>query len=581
MFRRTAQSPGKARTVRRALCATCLSALLLWSQAPAAASELPAGLIRVAADRKVAFGTPLAISPDLYTELDTTRTAVIESFPISAERAVRLELERFEIFAPDAVIVEADAAGERPLPRPALVTLRGVVTGSPGSSVYLSVTPRRLDGMIWLDGDSYVVSSGPFGQALAPVVYRLADAPPGAIRADFTCFADVLPALERWPAAAQRRDGAARGDAPCRRADLAIETDVEFRQLLGGSTPATQYAGQLFGAVSEIFTRDVNARLQIVFLRIWSGPPGSDPWNQSDMVAQLTQFQDYWNANMTDVARNAAHFLSGRGLGGGVAYLPGLCWPQYDYGLSANLNGYFPYPIQNNSPQNWDLMVTSHELGHNFGANHTHDLDPPVDGCAYGDCSVTPNGTIMSYCHLCPGGLANVRMEFHPRNIEEMLGWLGGNPFCNIDLDPVTIVDQPDGATACPGEDVLLTVVAAGDGPISYQWRKDGVDIPGATTSTYLISSVGPGDAGAYDVVCSGPCGPVVSDPAVIALAGAYAGDLDNDCDVDLADLSLLLGSFGLCAGNPGYSAAADLDGSGCVGLTDLSMLLQDFGAGT
>ncbi len=55
-------------------------------------------------------------------------------------------------------------------------------------------------------------------------------------------------------------------------------------------------------------------------------------------------------------------------------------------------------------------------------------------------------------------------------------------------------------------------------------------------------------------------------------------GDLDGDGDVDLLDLSQLLISFGLCAGNPGYDAAADLDASGCVDLWDLSVLLANFG---
>ncbi len=55
-------------------------------------------------------------------------------------------------------------------------------------------------------------------------------------------------------------------------------------------------------------------------------------------------------------------------------------------------------------------------------------------------------------------------------------------------------------------------------------------------------------------------------------------GDLDGDGDVDLADLSELLESFGLCAGDLGYNPDADLDGDNCVGLGDLSALLENFG---
>ncbi len=51
-------------------------------------------------------------------------------------------------------------------------------------------------------------------------------------------------------------------------------------------------------------------------------------------------------------------------------------------------------------------------------------------------------------------------------------------------------------------------------------------------------------------------------------------GDTDGDCDVDLADLSSLLESFG-CAG---VSCSPDIDDDGDVDLADLSDLLEDFG---
>ena len=60
-----------------------------------------------------------------------------------------------------------------------------------------------------------------------------------------------------------------------------------------------------------------------------------------------------------------------------------------------------------------------------------------------------------------------------------------------------------------------------------------------------------------------------------------YAGDIDGDGDVDLADLATLLGAYGACVGDPDYNPDADLDESGCVDLIDLATLLADYGAGT
>ncbi len=57
-------------------------------------------------------------------------------------------------------------------------------------------------------------------------------------------------------------------------------------------------------------------------------------------------------------------------------------------------------------------------------------------------------------------------------------------------------------------------------------------------------------------------------------------GDLDGDCDVDLADLAALLGCYGTCAGDEDYNPDADFDDSGCIDLADLAELLGHYGEG-
>src|SRR5439155_7834570 len=58
----------------------------------------------------------------------------------------------------------------------------------------------------------------------------------------------------------------------------------------------------------------------------------------------------------------------------------------------------------------------------------------------------------------------------------------------------------------CPGQSASFTTTASGTGPFSYQWLKDGVDISGATGSTYSIATVSAADAGTYCVVVTGTC---------------------------------------------------------------------------
>ncbi len=364
--------------------------------------------------------------------------------PLEDGLSVTLDLRRFDVFTPDARIVRGTVNGDEPIARPDVALFGGRVVGHARSSAFLSMTPGHTQGWVTIDRETYILSSGPRGQQGGLVAFLPSRLPEGAIQTlPFTCDMDQLQHPSLFGSMAG--DGAApRGADPwpsaCRRAAIAIDSDYEYTGVVfeGDTEAAAAYAATLIGAVSEIFKRDFNTELQISYLRLWDDE--EDLWDQETTLNQLLQFRAYWNDDMTDIERNAVHFLSGRPLGGGVAYLPGRCYPEYDYGLSANLNGYFPYPIQHNHAQNWDLLVVAHELGHNFGAPHTHSMSPPVDQCASGDCSITPNGTIMGYCHTCPGGMVNVRMELGERVVKETILPIHTEPwFCDlvVDCDPI------------------------------------------------------------------------------------------------------------------------------------------------
>ena len=79
------------------------------------------------------------------------------------------------------------------------------------------------------------------------------------------------------------------------------------------------------------------------------------------------------------------------------------------------------------------------------------------------------------------------------------------------------ISSQPASATKCVAQPQTFSVTATGT-MVTYQWRKAGVNITGATSSAYTIASVTTGDAGLYDVVISGTCTPSVTS-SIVTLA--------------------------------------------------------------
>ncbi|RYZ24269.1 MAG: PKD domain-containing protein [Chitinophagaceae bacterium] len=98
-------------------------------------------------------------------------------------------------------------------------------------------------------------------------------------------------------------------------------------------------------------------------------------------------------------------------------------------------------------------------------------------------------------------------------------------------VNPATaIATQPLAQTTCPGSPVSFTVTATGSG-LSYQWRKDGNPITGATSATYTIASASAADAGTYSVVVTGDCGSATSGGAALSLnaANTWNGTVSTD----------------------------------------------------
>ncbi|MFN8003069.1 MAG: hypothetical protein U0X75_18870 [Acidobacteriota bacterium] len=86
-----------------------------------------------------------------------------------------------------------------------------------------------------------------------------------------------------------------------------------------------------------------------------------------------------------------------------------------------------------------------------------------------------------------------------------------------------TIGLQPVNQTVCAGAPASFSVTANGTGPFTYQWRKNGAPISGATNSSFAIPATAAADAGSYDVVINGACGTVTSGAATLTVNSGAA----------------------------------------------------------
>jgi hypothetical protein len=122
--------------------------------------------------------------------------------------------------------------------------------------------------------------------------------------------------------------------------------------------------------------------------------PATDPYDNSDKTAQLTINQTTVDARVGAANYDVGH-LYGTG-GGGVASSPSLC-------SNAKAEGYSARGTNTGDPFTVDYVA--HELGHQFGANHTYNNSDPDGACttrsAENAFEVASGSTIMSYVGIC------------------------------------------------------------------------------------------------------------------------------------------------------------------------------------
>lgn len=375
-----------------------------------------------------------------------------------------LTLSPQPIFTEDAVLVLVGEDGEQTGPAPALRHFHGHERDDAAALAFVSVHPDgRIHGWLRRGGriEGFGREPGEGAASMALVQVDMAEAAREGRRS--SCGNEMLPAAE--PAAgplaavhghaeatpAWRPSLAPAAERVARTShwvNVAIDSDYEYYARFNNVDVAAWYAADLIGFSSLLYRNEVDTGLVIPYLRLFTTP--ADPWQQaSATTCMMFELGQHWHQHNSHVQRTITHLLSGKDLQGGIAWIGVLCQANQQlnignecpglpavgpyfggYGVSTSLLGNFN---PGNPQMMWDINVVAHEIGHNFSSPHTHCYGgigghpSPVDQCyveqaqgfqCHAGATSLPGpagqgaATVMSYCHLLPGGFSNVAFSF-------------------------------------------------------------------------------------------------------------------------------------------------------------------------
>ena len=418
-----------------------------------------------------AHAAPGTVTLDADELSRLTRAAVgatveLEEFPVGPGVLAAVRFERIDVYAADARIVEMTATGERELPRSRHVHLIG--TSTDGSArIGLSLDPAS--GALF-EGAGNSATSGAFAvrakSTAAGYTFEAIDArtalPPGVVLE----YADNVDSIDVADSAAGLLDHLATppvtaASTPATLAVVAIDTDNEFLQkrFSDNTTQAVAWIATLFVQLNVFYRND----LDIVLLQgttVLRPSSTADPYSNTDTPAsnaQLVEFGSWWAGNQGAVSRAFAMLLSGKSSSGnsasGIAWVDRYCVNSVGNGGSYSVNQVFWNPGIT-AAQN--AFLVGHELGHNFGARHTHCANATtgsgptgtntIDQCYAGESSLgcyagavscpvsgpgAPKGTLMSYCHVSSANCGQNVLQFHPTHVTQVRNRIAANtPSC-------------------------------------------------------------------------------------------------------------------------------------------------------
>lgn len=260
---------------------------------------------------------------------------------------------------------------------------------------------------------------------------------------------------------------------------LAVAASGEFTQFHGGTVASAQKAiSDIVERVNAIYEPELGIRLVLITnnsLLVYTDP-ATDPYTANNS-SQTTIIENQRNIDQVIGSQNydiAIMFNTGRF---GLSYIRSVCLPGYK--ASATVGD--PAPVGEDF-----VRLVAHEIGHQFGANHT--FNSAAGECGrfrHAETAFEPGSgsTLMAYASWVNCGTDNLQpandLYFHTKSIEEILSYItdGDGRHCTelIRVENRSPAVEAGTSFAIPNRTPFMLTATASDAdndPLTFCWEQ-------------------------------------------------------------------------------------------------------------
>lgn len=370
---------------------------------------------------------------------------------------------------------------------PEIKTYAGQGLDDPTATIRLDWTPAGFHAIILSGGDTVYIDPLFRGNVTNYASYFKADFGPAAAKQ----FAEAEPLDPNGAWGSQltaiRASGVtlAASGAQLRTYRLAMAATGEYTVFHGGTVAnALAAINTTMNRINAVYEREVAVRMVLIAnnnLIIYTNG-SSDPYTNSDGGAMLAQNINNLNSVIGSANYDIGHVFSTGG--GGIAYLGVICNNGYKGGGVTGSGSPVGDPF--------DIDYVAHEIGHQFGANHTFNGNA---GFCAGNRAATvayepgSGSTIMAYAGICGAQdlQPNSNDYFHGASYDEIMAHitLGSGSSCGVVTNtgntPPTA--NAGGSYTIPKQTPFTLTGSGSDvngDSLTYNWEEFDLDAAGA-----------------------------------------------------------------------------------------------------